>query len=46
MQNTFLWNISMVVSQVILCGITLEPQVDQLVMRVLTLADSFMMMQF
>jgi len=35
----------MVVSQVILSGITLEPRVDQLVTIKVALADSLMMMQ-
>jgi hypothetical protein len=38
-------NVNMVVSQVILSGITLEPRVDQLVRATATLADSFMMTQ-
>jgi len=45
MQNTCLWNIIMVVSQVMLSRITLEPHVDQLVMSTLVLVDSIMMMQ-
>jgi hypothetical protein len=35
----------MVVTQVILSGITLEPRVDQLVMATAALADSLMMTQ-
>jgi len=45
MQNTSLWNIMMVVSQVIFSGITLELHVDQLAVGTPTLTDSTMMMQ-
>ena len=37
--------VNMVVSQVIFSGITLEPHVDQLVMTIVTLADSNRMKQ-
>jgi hypothetical protein len=37
--------VNMVVSQVIISGITLEPRVDQLVKTTVALADSSMKMQ-
>jgi hypothetical protein len=37
--------VNMVISQVILSGITLEPRVNQLVKTMVILADSTMMMQ-
>ena len=45
MQNTYLWNIIIVVSEVMFSGLTVEPHVGQLVTRILVLADSLMMMQ-
>jgi len=45
MQNTYLWNNIMVVSQVIFSGITLGPHVDQLVTNMFALAKSSLMMQ-
>ena len=45
MQNTYLWKMIMVVSQVIFSGIILGPRVDQLATGFPVLADSLIMMQ-
>jgi len=45
MQNTYLWDILMFVSQVIFSGITLGLHVNQLVTGTPARADSNMMMQ-
>jgi len=45
LQNTYLWNTIIVVSQVIFGGITLGPHVDQLVANLDALAESSLMTQ-